>query len=259
MVPDPALTMIRSANILAVACFIFALMAFLLDLLRHERERSEALLHNILPREIASALKNERKSIAALYPETTILFADVVDFTPMSAAMQPEELIEFLDGVFSYFDLLVEAEGLEKIKTIGDCYMVAAGVPIARPDHAEVVASIALDMLEYAEDLDLPGGHQVQLRIGINSGPVVAGVIGRKKFLYDLWGDTVNTASRMETTGEPGRIQITEATYEQVKDAFVCEPRGLIDVKGKGQMAVWNLIAHQTDVMAPNVVEDVPA
>ncbi len=246
IVPFSALAVIRGLNILAVACFVFALMGFLLEQLRRERARADALLLNILPKEIAAALKTERRSIANLYPEVTILFADVVDFTPMSARMAPGDLIDLLDRVFSHFDMLVEREGLEKIKTIGDCYMVAAGVPTPRPDHAYVVAGIALDMLEYVQDETFKDGWTINLRIGMNSGPVVAGVIGRKKFLYDLWGDTVNTASRMETSGEPGRIQITRATYERIKDRFVCEPRGTISVKGKGEMEVWHLLARMT-------------
>jgi guanylate cyclase len=164
-----------------------------------------------------------------------VLFADVVGFTTRAEDEPAEETVAMLDRLFTAFDGLAAEMGLEKIKTIGDCYMVAAGVPTPRPDHAQALARMALDMLDVS-DLGL------ELRVGINSGPVVAGVIGRKRFLYDLWGDAVNTASRMESHGAPGRVQITRATYELVAGAFECEPRGTIDVKGKGEVEVWYLL-----------------
>jgi adenylate cyclase len=158
----------------------------------------------------------------------------------MSAKMSPTDLVDLLNEVFSYFDNLVEKYDVEKIKTIGDCYMVASGVPRPRPDHAHVLARLALDMRQFVNQSKF-GAHKISLRIGINSGPVVAGVIGRKKFIYDLWGDAVNTASRMESHGSEGTIQITRATYELIKDDFVCEPRGTVYVKGKGEMEAWQI------------------
>ncbi len=206
--------------------------------LQTEQRKSESLLLNILPAEIARVLKNENRLIADHIEHASILFADVVNFTPMSATMSPIELVSLLNDVFSHFDTLVDKYDLEKIKTIGDCYMVAAGVPRPRPDHALVLTRLALDIRDHVRQHDY-GGHHLTFRIGINSGPVVAGVIGSKKFSYDLWGDTVNTASRMESHSESGSIQVTEATYHLIKEAFVCEPRGTIEVKGKGKMPVW--------------------
>jgi guanylate cyclase len=203
-----------------------------------EQEKAEALLLNILPREIVAILKDEKRVIADQFDSASILFADVVNFTPMSATMSPTELVELLNEVYSHFDTLVEKYDLEKIKTIGDCYMVAAGVPRRRPDHALVLTRLALDICDYVSQHEFCG-HKLTFRIGINSGSVVAGVIGRKKFIYDLWGDTVNTASRMESHSAGGFIQVTEATYNLIKNDFVCEPRGTIQLKGKGEMPVW--------------------
>jgi guanylate cyclase len=159
--------------------------------------------------------------------------------------MMPAEIVELLNEVFSYFDILIERYDLEKIKTIGDCYMVAAGVPRHRPDHAHALARLGLDILKYVEGRTFGNGKRVDLRIGINSGPVVAGVIARKKFIYDLWGDAVNVASRMEFHGAGGVIQITTNTHELIKDDFVCEPRGIITVKGNGEMPVWRVVAEK--------------
>jgi adenylate cyclase len=186
--------------------------------------------------------RGKTQPIADQFESASILFADVVDFTPWSERLPPAEVVGYLDRLFSHFDELAERHGLEKIKTIGDCYMVAAGVPTPRPDHGRALALMALDMLEAMRSNDDVGHLGLELRVGINSGPVVAGVIGRKRFLYDLWGDAVNTASRMESHGTPGRIQITRATYELLADEFECEPRGTISVKGKGEIEVWYLI-----------------
>jgi adenylate cyclase len=207
-------------------------------LVLREQEKADALLLNILPKEVATILKNENRVIADQFESTSILFADVVNFTPMSATMTPTELVELLNEVYSFFDTLVEKYDLEKIKTIGDCYMVAAGVPRRRPDHALVLTQLALNIRDYVDQNEF-NGHKLNFRIGINSGSVVAGVIGRKKFIYDLWGDAVNTASRMESHSAGGFIQITEATYNLIKEDFVCKPRGTIQVKGKGEMPVW--------------------
>jgi guanylate cyclase len=210
--------------------------------LRAEQARSEALLLNILPQPIAERLKAAAQPIADDFAAASVVFADVVDFTPLAQRLPPAEMVGILDQLFSRFDALVERHGLEKIKTIGDCYMAAAGVPSPDVDHARKAALLALEMRQLLATSTTAGLPGLQLRIGINSGPVVAGVIGTKRFLYDLWGDAVNTASRMESHGVPGEIQITRATYELVQDEFVCEPRGTIDVKGKGPMETWFLL-----------------
>ncbi len=215
--------------------------------LRLEQAKAENLLLNILPRSIADKLKAQTQPIADQFGSASILFADVADFTPWSQGLAPAEVVGHLNRLFSHFDDLAERHGLEKIKTIGDCYMVAAGVPTPRPDHAPALALMALDMLEAMRSADVVGHLGLELRVGINSGPVVAGVIGRKRFLYDVWGDAVNTASRMESHGTPGRIQITRATYELLADEFECEPRGPIAVKGKGEIEAWYLIRPTGD------------
>ena len=215
-----------------------ASLQYTLDSLRIEQEKSENLLLNILPKDIAELLKKKPDSIAEQYSEASILFADVVNFTPMSSQMKPIELVGLLNQVFSQFDDLVEKYDLEKIKTIGDCYMVASGVPRPRQDHAQVITCLALDMQEIVKKSDY-FGRKLTFRIGINSGPVVAGVIGRKKFIYDLWGDAVNTASRMESNGTGGLVQITQETYNLINEDFICESRGVINVKGKGELPVW--------------------
>lgn len=213
----------------------------LIALLQREQEKSNALLLNILPQEIADILKNGQGIIADHFDNVSILFADIVNFTPLSATMTPTELVELLNAVFSHLDALVDKYGVEKIKTIGDCYMVAAGVPEPRPDHAHVLTRLALDIRDFVEQHAFQG-QWLAFRIGINSGPAVAGVIGNKKFSYDLWGDTVNTASRMESQGAAGFIQVTAATYDLIKDDFICESRGHVEVKGKGEMPVWYVL-----------------
>ncbi len=209
-----------------------------LDLLHIEQAKSEGLLLNILPKNIADTLKNEPRLIADKYDQVSVLFADIVDFTRISARMTPVELVGLLNQVFSYWDVLVEKHQLEKIKTIGDCYMVAAGIPRPRSDHAHILARMAIEARDHFA-LHSYGGHPLMFRIGINSGPAVAGVIGNTKFAYDLWGDAVNTASRMESHGVGGQIQITRATYELIKDEFVCESQGVVNIKGKGETEVW--------------------
>lgn len=227
-------------NIAAVSGIAFALLYYFVRQRRLLQEKSDNLLLNILPREIAAILKHENRVIADHFEGASILFADLVDFTPMSAMMTPVETVELLNEVFSYFDGLTEKYGVEKIKTIGDCYMVAAGVPRPRQDHAQTLVRLALEMCEYVSQREFRG-KRLAFRIGINSGPVVAGVIGRRKFTYDLWGDAVNTASRMESHGVGGAIQITRATYELIHSEFYCEARGTILVKGKGEMEVWHV------------------
>ena len=213
--------------------------------LRIEQDRAEGLLLNILPRAIADRLKSDPGTIADQFAEVSILFADVVDFTPRSERLQPTEVVGMLDHLFTHFDLLADRYGVEKIKTIGDAYMVAAGIPTPRPDHARAMALMALDMRDAMRTADAVGHLGLELRIGINSGPVVAGVIGRKRFLYDLWGDAVNMASRMESHGTPGRIQVTRATYELLADDFEFERRGTIAIKGKGDVETWYLVGHR--------------
>jgi adenylate cyclase len=241
-------------NIVVGGAIVFTLLAVFasqrseaLAALRVEQAKAENLLLNILPRSIADKLKAETQPIADQFGSASILFADVADFTPWAERLPPADVVGYLDHLFSHFDELAERYGLEKIKTIGDCYMVAAGVPTPRPDHARALAYMALDMLEAMRSDDEVGHLGLELRIGINSGPVVAGVIGRKRFLYDLWGDAVNTASRMESHGTAGRIQITRSTYELLADEFECEPRGTISVKGKGEIEVWYLIGPRGD------------
>jgi guanylate cyclase len=241
-------------NIAVGGTIVFTLLAVFasqrrdaLAALRQEQEKSENLLLNILPRSIADKLKAETQPIADHFGSASILFADVADFTPWSERLPPAEVVGYLDRLFSCFDELAERYRLEKIKTIGDCYMVAAGVPIPRPDHARALALMALDMLATMRSDEGVAHLGHELRVGINSGPVVAGVIGRKRFLYDLWGDAVNTASRMESHGTPGRIQITRATYELLADEFECEPRGTIAVKGKGEVEAWYLIGPRAE------------
>jgi adenylate cyclase len=238
--PDTLVTWFFVLNLGAVVLVVFGLLYYFVGQRNFFQERSEMLLLNILPREISEALKAGPRTIAEQYDEASILFADVVEFTPMAKGMTALSLVDLLNEVFQCFDTLVEKYGIEKIKTIGDCYMVAAGVPRRRADHARVLVQLALDMQEAVARRPF-GGRRLAFRIGINSGPVVAGVIGRKKFIYDLWGESVNLASRMESHGRPGTIQITERTWRLVKDDFACEDGGTIDVKGAGPTRVWHV------------------
>ncbi|NET88056.1 MAG: transporter substrate-binding protein [Kamptonema sp. SIO1D9] len=209
------------------------------EALRAEQEKSEQLLLNILPQAIATQLKQNQSSIAERFESATILFADIVDFTGLSARVSPTELVDFLNEIFSCFDKLAERHGLEKIKTIGDAYMVAAGIPMPIPNHARAIAEMALDMQREMANFKRSDGKPFNLRIGIHTGPVVAGVIGIKKFAYDLWGDTVNVASRMESQGTASRIQCTESTYRLLEDEYLFIKRGIIYVKGKGEMVTY--------------------
>jgi guanylate cyclase len=247
-------TTMLALNVIGAGSVAFTLLASFanqrnvaLRALRAEQEKSEALLMNILPSSIAERLKAASQTIADHFESASILFADVVDFTPLAQRLPPAEMVGMLDQLFSRFDALVERHGLEKIKTIGDCYMAAAGVPNPHPDHARRAALLALDMRDAVATSTIAGQPLCELRIGINSGPVVAGVIGTKRFLYDLWGDAVNTASRMESHSTPGEIQITRTTYELLKDEFVCRRRGTILVKGKGRMETWYLVGSRSD------------
>jgi adenylate cyclase len=251
-VPEWFTSTMLALNVTVGGTIVFTLLAVFaaqrrkaLAALREEQARAESLLLNILPQSIADKLKAETQTIADQFSSASILFADVVDFTPVTEHLPPAEVVSMLDHLFSHFDVLAERYGVEKIKTIGDCYMVAAGVPSPRPDHARALALMALDMQAAMRSADDVGHLGLELRVGINSGPVVAGVIGRKRFLYDLWGDAVNTASRMESHGTSGRIQITRATKELLEDEFVCEPRGTVPVKGKGEMETWYVVRRR--------------
>ena len=213
--------------------------------LRLARKRAELLLLNILPQPIAERLKRGQRTLAESFEDVTVLFADLVDFTKFSAQTSPTELVELLNVIFSKFDRLAEQHGIEKIKTIGDAYMVVAGLPTARPDTAGAIAQMALDMQDAIAQLNTELGKSFRLRIGIHSGPVVAGVIGIRKFSYDLWGDTVNIASRMESQGLPGSIQVSATTYERLRDRYLFEERTPIQVKGKGEMITYLLISKK--------------
>ena len=204
-----------------------------------EQEKSEKLLLNILPKAIADRLKQFHGVIADSFESVTVLFADLVSFTRMSSELSPQDLVDLLNLIFSTFDTLCETYGLEKIKTIGDAYMVAGGIPIPTNNHAEAIALMALDMVDKVAELRDLTGRPLQIRVGIHTGAVIAGVIGTQKFIYDLWGDTVNVASRMESHSEVGKIQVTEATYELLKHKFNLVERGAIEVKGKGQMQTY--------------------
>jgi adenylate cyclase len=206
------------------------------DQLKVEKEKSEQLLLNILPKPIAERMKKGETNLADSYPDITVLVADLVGFTRLASHIGPEQVVHLLNEIFSAFDLLVDKHGLEKIKTIGDAYMVAGGLSLPRPDHAEASAELALDMQAEIRRLNQAYETSIPLRIGICTGPVVAGVIGRNRFAYDLWGETVNLACRLESTGEAGRIQIAESTYERLKHKYPFKPVHRLDIKGHGQM-----------------------
>ena len=242
--PELFITWFFVLNVGAVVTITFGLLYHFVGRRDFFQQQAEMLLLNILPKEISAALKAEQRTIADEYPAVSILSADVVGFTPMAAKMTPMELVGLLDQVFLCFDGLVEKYDLEKIKTIGDCYMVASGVPRRRSDHATALVNLALDMQAAVAGTQF-GGRQLAFRMGINSGPVVAGIIGRKKFIYDLWGESVNLASRMESHGRTRCIQITRTTYELIKDAFDCEAMGIIEVKGAGQTEVWHVLGSK--------------
>ena len=213
--------------------------------LQIEKEKSDRLLLNILPAAVAEKLRQYQGSLAEQFDEVTILFADIVGFTQLSSGMRPIELVALLNQIFSTFDRLADRHGLEKIKTIGDAYMVVSGVPIPRSDCADAIAQMALEMQAAVREFRWNNEKPFRLRIGINTGSVVAGVIGIKKFSYDLWGDAVNVASRMETQGEPGKIQVTRETYQHLKDRYSFEKRGRIYIKGKGEMTTYFLQAKK--------------
>jgi len=222
-------------------------------------ERSETLLENMLPASIVERLKEPgRGVIADKYDDASVLFADMVNFTERASNTPPADLVRFLDRLYGAFDALVDKHGLEKIKVSGDSYMVVSGVPRPRPDHAQALADLALDMANAAAAQTDPHGEPVRLRLGMACGPVVAGVVGSRRFFYDVWGDAVNVASRMEATDSVGRIQVPEAMYVHLKDEFVLQERGRIDVKGKGPMRTWYLIGRKATEEATDLRSEVP-
>jgi guanylate cyclase len=245
--PYSAVMAFAALNIAAVSLVAFTVVLAFAHQRELARNRVESLLLNILPGEIAQRLQMEPQTIADDIEDASVLFADVVDFTPLSSELHAREVVGLLDELFTSFDELADRYGVEKIKTIGDCYMVAAGVPRPRADHAQALAHMGFEMLECAERcLVGESARNLELRIGISSGPVVAGVIGRRRFLYDLWGDTVNMASRMESHGAAGTIQVTRSTWELLRDEFETESRGLVEVKGKGEVEAWRLVGPRS-------------
>ena len=221
--------------------------------LQKEFARSEKLLHNILPRPIADRLKHEEDVIADGFAACSVLFADIVGFTVLSQQMSPKRLVSMLNEIFSAFDNLVLKHNLEKIKTIGDAYMVASGIPFQQGNHALKIAQFALDMRDEMKTYSSQNGVKITVRIGIHSGPAVAGVIGKNKFIYDIWGDTVNTAARMESHGKAGEIHVSNLTRELLGTAYIFEDQGEISVKGKGMMRTWILVGSANDrVWDPN-------
>ncbi len=237
------LGVILALGVLAFAIYLLRQRRKLFRELEIEKQRSEALLLNILPVNIATRLKNGSRAIADAFEEATVIFIDIVGFTTLSAQHTPHEIVRLLNEIFVWFDQITGRLGLEKIKTIGDCYMAVSGLPNYKADHLTSCIEMGLIILQDPERFRF-FGQQIQFRIGIDTGPVVAGIIGEKRFLYDLWGDVVNTASRMESNGLPGTIQITERVYEKVKDQYHCQERGLVEIKGKGLMKTW-LIAPE--------------
>jgi adenylate cyclase len=247
-------------NVLGVATTTFALLQYFvrereraLAALELEQAKSERLLLNVLPEPVAARLKEQDGIIADACPDVTVLFADIVGFTPLSERLSASNVVRLLDRVFTRWDQLAADHGVEKIKTIGDAYMVASGVPLQRQNHAEAIAEMALAMGPEFTRLASEAGHALQVRIGIDTGPVIAGVIGRAKFIYDLWGDTVNTASRMESHAPPGTIQVTERTFERLREHYEFRPRETIDVKGKGPMSPYLLLGRRSDHQFPAV------
>ena len=210
-------------------------------MLQIEKEKSERLLLNILPRPIADRLKGGERTIAESYQSVTVLFADLVGFTNLSSRTDAAEIVNMLNQIFTKFDQLVERHGLEKIKTIGDSYMVVGGLPVARPDHPRIVAQMALEMMSAISGINQETNTDRAIRIGINTGPVVAGIIGKKKFSYDLWGSTVNLAARLESGGLPGQIHVSQSTYEALRDDFAFTERGTVHAKGVGDITTYFL------------------
>ena len=236
-----ALFFFMNLSIWSFVVFIFA-SYFVISAIS-ERAKADGLLLNILPRKTAQVLKSRPGIIAEEYDDASVLFADIVDFTRYAGTVSPDQLVTKLNEIFFRFDELTTRHGLEKIKTIGDAYMVVGGVPEPRPDHTQAIADLALDMLSAIHEIKKDSGEAFSLRIGIHSGPVVAGVIGKNKFAYDMWGDTVNVASRMESSGTQDTIQVTETVYRTLRDKYQFSEKGIVDIKGKGKMDTYCLLA----------------
>ena len=232
-------------NLGASSLVVFIFAGYFVKTAVDERERANRLLLNVLPGQIARRLATNHGTIADRFDSVTILFADIVDSTRIFADMQPDDVVDWLNQAFSVLDDLADQHGLEKLRTIGDNYMVASGLPSPGPEHAKAMARFALAMVDALERLPARNGSQIRFRVGINSGPAVAGVIGKSKFHYDVWGDTVNVASRMESHGQAGKIQISRATYELIRGEFDCVPHGVIEIKGKGKMETWFLVGEK--------------
>jgi class 3 adenylate cyclase len=244
-IPDGVRIPFFVLNVTGVSVTAYLLLQYAVRARDEAFARSEALLLNVLPRAIAQRLKREPGVIAETHDDVTVLFADIVDFTPFVERTEPTRVVSVLNEIFTAFDGLAQAHGLEKIKTIGDAYMVVAGLPDPRPDHATAIAEMAFAMRDEFARRCAPLGLDLSIRIGIASGPVIAGVIGTHKFTYDLWGDTVNTASRMESHGLANRIQVSETTYRHLCDQYVLEDRGEVDVKGKGRVRAYLLVERR--------------
>ena len=244
--PEWARMTMFAGNILGPSAIAFFLLAYFVkqndiayELVEYERGRSDALLDNVLPASIAARLKDGTEQVADRFDEVSILFADMVGSTVLASSLSPEDMVGLLNEIFTEFDEITLRHGVEKISTSGDNYVVAAGIPDVRADQAVALVRVALEMCSYLSGRSSELGRGLTMRFGINTGPAVAGVVGQRNFHYDVWGDAVNTASRMESTGEPGRIQISDATYALVRDEFECEERGEVEVKGKGVMRTW--------------------
>ena len=240
-------------NVLGVATTAYVLLQYFVRAREREQAKSERLLLNVLPEPVAARLKQEDGIIADAYAAVTVLFADIVGFTPLTERLSASNVVALLDRVFARWDALAAEHGVEKIKTIGDAYMVAGGIPTPRADHAEAIAEMALAMGPEVAHLAAETGHALEVRIGIDTGPVVAGVIGRAKFSYDLWGDTVNTASRMQSHAPRGAIQVTARTFDRLRHRYELRARGTIEVKGKGLMRPYLLLGRRSDHEPPTV------
>jgi len=247
MVPESFSNLLFAMNFGFGLTYMILNLFYFMYLLEIARKQADDLLLNILPASVATRLKEGERTIADSFKYASIMFVDIVNFTPISAASTAKEMVMLLSELFSKFDELVEEHNAEKIETIGDSYMVAAGLPVPRSDHAEIIASLALDIQAYLAKGISISGKAINCRIGINSGPLMAGVIGHKRISYNVWGDTVNTASRMESHGIPGQIQISDTTYELIRNNFICEPRGIINVKGKGSMKTYLLMRRVSE------------